>query len=168
MINQIHLYDVRSNFSFLNQYWPVFILSTINKYTQTIFSKKHNFPLNQNFIISRGTLYNQNGLFLWHCTKRIIYDNSNNDIIIYNNSNNNDNNDIKLLAKNEKEQETDTNNKNIQPGYRNGICYQLCSWWKVGRWITEGIEETNPERIRMLGGKKNYKILGMLEADTIK
>ena len=29
--------------------------------------------------------------------------------------------DIKLLAKNEKELETDTNNKNVQTGHRNGI-----------------------------------------------
>ena len=30
--------------------------------------------------------------------------------------------DIKIFAKNEKELETDTNMKNIQSGYRNGIC----------------------------------------------
>ena len=32
---------------------------------------------------------------------------------------------IKLLVKNVKELVTDTNNKNIQPGYRNGIWYYL-------------------------------------------
>ena len=31
---------------------------------------------------------------------------------------------IKLFAQNEKELETDTNNKNIWPGYRNGIWHK--------------------------------------------
>ena len=34
--------------------------------------------------------------------------------------------------------------------------------------ITEGIELPNQDRIRTLGKKKNYKWLGILEADTIK
>ena len=36
------------------------------------------------------------------------------------------------------------------------------------RQITEGIEQPNPERIRMLGEKESYKYLGILEADTIE
>ena len=40
---------------------------------------------------------------------------------------------------------------------------------KSRKWqITEGIELTNPETIRFLGEKKNYKYLEILEADTIK
>ena len=31
--------------------------------------------------------------------------------------------DIKIFVKNKKELETDTNNKNIQRGYRNGISF---------------------------------------------
>ena len=36
------------------------------------------------------------------------------------------------------------------------------------RQITEGIELPNPERIRSLREKENYKYLGMFAADTIK
>ena len=35
--------------------------------------------------------------------------------------------DIKLFAKNKKQLETGINNKNIQPGYRNGIWYRKLS-----------------------------------------
>ena len=34
---------------------------------------------------------------------------------------------IKLFAKNEKELETDSNNRNIQPGFRNGIWHRKCT-----------------------------------------
>ena len=33
---------------------------------------------------------------------------------------------------------------------------------------TEGIELPNQEKIRTIGGKENYKYLGILEADTVK
>ena len=36
------------------------------------------------------------------------------------------------------------------------------------RHITEGIEQSNQERISMLGERETYKYLGILEADTIK
>ena len=34
--------------------------------------------------------------------------------------------------------------------------------------IMEGKELPNQERIRMVGGKENYKFLGMLEVDTLR
>ena len=36
------------------------------------------------------------------------------------------------------------------------------------RHLTEGMEQTNQEKIRMLREKETYKYLGILEADTIK
>ena len=36
------------------------------------------------------------------------------------------------------------------------------------RYMTEGIELPNQEKIRRLGEKATYKYLGILEADTIK
>ena len=39
---------------------------------------------------------------------------------------------------------------------------------KQEKQITHGIELLNQERIRTLGEKKNYKYLGILEANTIK
>ena len=58
----------------------------------------------------------------------------------------------KIFAKIEKELKTDTNNKNIQSGYQNGVrpCSMLIT--KCGkRQITEGIELPNQEKIKMLG-----------------
>ena len=34
--------------------------------------------------------------------------------------------------------------------------------------ITEGADQPNQEKIRMLGEKQTYKYLGILKADTIK
>ena len=38
----------------------------------------------------------------------------------------------------------------------------------VKRHMTKGIELANKEEIRTLGGKENFKFLGILKADTIK
>ena len=79
---------------------------------------------------------------------------------------------IMLFAKNEKGiTNSDTNNKNIQPGYRNGILLEKCAMltMKSGkREIMEGIEVSNQEWIRILGEGVSYKYLGILEVDTIK
>ena len=80
--------------------------------------------------------------------------------------------DIKLFAKNEKETgDPDINDKNIQPEYRNGIWHRKMrnAYKEIGeRESTEGIEMSNQERIRSLGGKETYKYLGILEVNTIK
>ena len=39
---------------------------------------------------------------------------------------------------------------------------------RSGKKITEGLELSNLEKIRMVGEKETYKNLGILEADTIK
>ena len=66
--------------------------------------------------------------------------------------------DIKQFEKLEKELETDTKNKNIQPGYRNGICHKKCFLFILKSAkikIKEGIELPNQERIGILGEKEN-------------
>ena len=78
--------------------------------------------------------------------------------------------DIKLFAKNDKELEILVE-KNIQPGYRNGIWHwkmYLAPNEKWNRETTQVIELLNQERIKILGEKENFKFLGILEADTIK
>ena len=43
--------------------------------------------------------------------------------------------DIKLFAKSEKKNgDSDTNNKNIQPGYRNGICHEKMCLTDYEKW----------------------------------
>ena len=58
-------------------------------------------------------------------------------------------NNIKLFAKNEKRiEDSDRNNKNMQPGYRNGIWHKKCAMliMKIGkRQKTEGIKLSNQE-----------------------
>ena len=40
---------------------------------------------------------------------------------------------------------------------------------RSGKWyMTEGVEQQNQEKIRMLGEKETFKYLGILKADTIK
>ena len=75
------------------------------------------------------------------------------------------------MQKCKRTRDPDTNNKNIQPEYRNGIWHwKMClahneKWEKRNNWKNR---TTNQESITMLGEKENYKYLGMLEADTIK
>ena len=65
--------------------------------------------------------------------------------------------------------DTDTNNKNIQSGYRNGIWHNKCAILIIRRkrQIKEGIEQANVERIKMHWEKENYKYTGTSETDTI-
>ena len=79
---------------------------------------------------------------------------------------------IKLFAKNEKELETLIQAVRIYSqdiGMELGI--EKCAL-QIRRsrkqYMTEGIELPNQEKIRMLGEKKTYKYLEILEADTIK
>ena len=67
--------------------------------------------------------------------------------------------------------DSNTNNKDIQSRYRNGIlhrkmCYAYYEKW--GRQIMKGAELPNQDRIRTLGEKETYKYLGILKADTLK
>ena len=48
------------------------------------------------------------------------------------------------------------------------IGLEKCAMLIIKNAKTEGIELPNPERIRTLGKKENYKYLGILEVDTIK
>ena len=81
-------------------------------------------------------------------------------------------NDIKLFAKNEKELETLIHavkiySKDIR--IESGIekCAMLVM--KSGkRYLTDGMELPNHDKIRTLGEKETYKYLGILEADTNK
>ena len=80
--------------------------------------------------------------------------------------------DIKLFAKNKKEQETLIHAVRIYSqdiGMEFGIerCAMLVM--KSGkRHMTDGMELTNHDKIRTLEEKETYKYLGILEADTIK
>ena len=80
--------------------------------------------------------------------------------------------DIKLFVKNKKELETLTHAVRIYSqdiGMEFGIekCAMLIM--KNGKWqMTGGMEQPNQEKIRILGEKKAYKYLGILEADIIK
>ena len=56
----------------------------------------------------------------------------------------------------------DTNNKNIQPGYKNGIWYRKMYHAHDENWkreTVEGIELPIQEIIRTFGEKENYKNL---------
>ena len=67
--------------------------------------------------------------------------------------------------------DSDTNSKNIQSGYRNGISHRKCVMLimkSVKRQITEEIQLVNQEKITTHEEKKNYKYLGLLEADPIR
>ena len=80
--------------------------------------------------------------------------------------------DIKLFPKNEKELETLINAVGIYSqdiGMDFGIekCAMLVI--KSGkRYVTDGMELLNQDKIRMRGEKETYKYLEILEADTIK
>ena len=80
--------------------------------------------------------------------------------------------DIKLYIKISKRiEDADRNNTNIQLGYRDGIrqrkmCQAHTENWKKIK--NEEVELPNQERIRTLGGKKNYKNQEILEVDPIK
>ena len=80
--------------------------------------------------------------------------------------------DIKLFAKNEKEQETLIHAVRIYSediGMEFGIekCAMLVM--KSGkRHLTDGMELPNRDKIRTLAENETYKYLGILEADTIK
>ena len=59
--------------------------------------------------------------------------------------------DIKLFAKKGKKNgDTNTNKKNIQPGYRNRIWHRKCAMLIIKRGITDGIEEPDQVRISSL------------------
>ena len=84
---------------------------------------------------------------------------------------NNDNYDKDIRKKLKRTEDSDTDNKNIEPEYRNGMWH-----WKIchshdekreKRETVEGIELPYQESIRAVGEKENYKYLGILEADTI-
>ena len=80
--------------------------------------------------------------------------------------------DIKLFAKNEKELKTLIYAVRIylqDIGVEFGIekCARLVM--KSGkRYLTDGMELLNQDKIRTLGEKETYKYLGIFEADTIK
>ena len=80
--------------------------------------------------------------------------------------------DIKLFAKNEKELETLIHAVRIYSqdvGMEFGLekCAMLVM--KSGkRYMTDGMEPSNKDKIRTLGEKKTYKYLGILEADCTK
>ena len=80
--------------------------------------------------------------------------------------------DIRLFAKKEKELETLIQavriyRENIGKEFRIEKCAMLIM--KSGkRQMTEGIEQPNQEKIRILREMEIYKYLGILEADTIK
>ena len=79
--------------------------------------------------------------------------------------------DIKLLAKNEKELETNTRNTNIQSGHRDGIWQRKmrhASNENGKRYLADGLELPNQDKITTLGEKGTYKYLGILEPITIK
>ena len=81
-------------------------------------------------------------------------------------------NDIKQLAKNEKELETQTQVLRIYSddiGMEFGLEKCAMQIMKSGkRHMTEEIEIPNQGKIRTLRVIETYKYLGMLEADTIK
>ena len=76
---------------------------------------------------------------------------------------------IKLFAKNEKELETLLHAVRIQSrdiGMEFSI--EKCAM-KIGkRYLTDGMELLNQDKIRILGKKKTNKYLGKMEDDTIK
>ena len=80
--------------------------------------------------------------------------------------------DIKLFAKNEKEQETLIHSVRIYSqdiGMEFGIEKCAILVMKSGkRHLTDGMEQPNQNKIRMLGEKETNKHSGILEADTIK
>ena len=78
---------------------------------------------------------------------------------------------VKQLVKNKKRiRDSNSNNKNIQSGYRNGIWHRKCVKliMKSRKKTNNKTELPNQERIRALGEKENYEYKGILEADTIK
>ena len=81
-------------------------------------------------------------------------------------------NDVKLLAKNEKEQETLIHEVRIYSqdiGREFGKEKWATLVIKSGkRRLTNGMELPNQDKIRSHGEKETYKYLGFLEADTIK
>ena len=80
--------------------------------------------------------------------------------------------DIKLFAKNEKEQETLIHAVRIYSqdiGMEFGIEKYAMLVMKSGkRHLTEGMELQNQDKIKTLAENETYKYLGILEAETIK
>ena len=79
--------------------------------------------------------------------------------------------DIKLLAKNEKELETNTRSENLQSGHRNGIWHR--KMYHAGNEKQQTTPDgrngiPNEDKIRTLGEKETYKYLDILEVDAIK
>ena len=80
--------------------------------------------------------------------------------------------DIKLFAKNEKEQETLIHAVRIYSqniGMEFGI--EKCAMPvrnSGNRHMTDGMEQSNQDKIRTLGENETFKYFGNLEADTIK
>ena len=61
------------------------------------------------------------------------------------------NDDIKQFSKNEKRTgDSDTNNKNIQLGYRGGICHRKMCYGHNKKW-----EKTNNKRNKTAKSRKN-------------
>ena len=80
--------------------------------------------------------------------------------------------DIKLFAKNERELETLIHTIRIYSqdiGMEFGIEKCALLVMKRGkRYLTDGIEPPNQDKIRKIAENETYKYLGILEADTIK
>ena len=80
--------------------------------------------------------------------------------------------DIKLFAKNEKELETLIHAVRIYSqsiGMEFGI--EKCAMIEMKsakRYLTDGMELPNQDKIRTLGENETYKYLGILKAETIK
>ena len=80
--------------------------------------------------------------------------------------------DIKLFAKNEKELETLIHavriySEDIEMEFGIEKCVMLVMK-SSKRFLTDGKERQNQDKIRTLGEKETYKYLGILESDTIK
>ena len=77
--------------------------------------------------------------------------------------------DIKIFAnKWTRTGNLDSNQKNIQPGYRNGIwCLKTCKADNDLNDTMEGTELLNDEIIRIFREKEQFKSLGILELGTI-
>ena len=73
--------------------------------------------------------------------------------------------DIKLFAKTEKKPNTGSEHIGMVLGIEKCAMLIIKSWKRL---MTEGIELPNQEKFKTSGEKETYKLLGILEADTIK
>ena len=80
-------------------------------------------------------------------------------------------NNMNYSQKNEQELQAHTNNKTIQPGYRNGIWYWKMYHASDEKWKKKNIEKNRiykPRKNLNAWRKNNYNYMKILEADNIK